>query len=212
MCAIVSSVSFARPDNRTRVAYSSPAPVQRVPIRAVHGQAEEHISYFAMPRLSWRRPCRSPTAATFISPYALAPVGIKGDDDGVHGQVFQHTRHGSQQQVRVIWNPSTSNVANHHLPSLIASPPWSVICLWHGCGIFFIEDTPERLFNTFKGHFKGHVLAGNGLKHCFWMGCACRNSRQGRCTNLGPSHTAHVKDVWHHVKRSHFRPEEVVFE
>jgi hypothetical protein len=164
-----------------------------------------------------------PTSQYSISPASLSASVVSNNyrpsaEYSMNGfsQIFPNG-HASQmhlEQSQHPWSPSSDNgIAAYEgfsfPPIMSASSEPTVIqkaCFWRGCTAPIISAPPDQMKQRFRLHFAqerhidDHVLH-DGL--CQWAGCICSCTRRMRCSNLGPGHPAHVKDIVHHIMKTH---------
>jgi hypothetical protein len=80
-------------------------------------------------------------------------------------------------------------------------------CLWRHCTAPIITaQGPNEMKQRVRLHFKHQRHTDDYVLHnsmCQWAGCICLCHRGTRCSTLGPDHPAHVKDIVHHVMKTH---------
>jgi hypothetical protein len=84
----------------------------------------------------------------------------------------------------------------------------SIACQWDGCTQDIIgarSHMRDRLRAHVQDCHPSLLDYPDTLQFCLWEGCECRCSRGGRCGFMDYGHAAHVRDILHHIWRSHVK-------
>jgi hypothetical protein len=102
--------------------------------------------------------------------------------------------------------------------STAATPPFDDVssvfkCHWLNCAEAIAPSDSLALKERILVHFKEvHPAALDKTpmpKTCQWRGCVCQTTRNGRCMEQLPDHSAHAQDVLTHIYRIHTKRREV---
>jgi hypothetical protein len=88
----------------------------------------------------------------------------------------------------------------------------TILCEWNEC-FLMMSITAGREREGVRAHFEQNhvdVLHSRSVReerYCLWKDCRCLCRRGGRCAGRPRGHTAHARNIFHHVWQAHAEAE-----